>query len=646
MLLWLGKEQMVSKRSSGVTLSAIPTGVSSVAIPPRFAPARWFRGILPIASAVLLFAVAYFYSLPRLNSSSYEGDGWGSPQIGFSDQISLRQVGEMLQNDTPVFRMSMKDNKTGRNYRPNLPPYIRMSIAHRYFDGPSKGIWDRGESGFFIDARVMRKLPNGTEIQEELAGEADSVSVSFVEKSSLGSVVPSLAPNSVDSPIKEFQVVRKDWRIIDTRESSRTINRKRRYTYNTYAFTNGQDSAILPELYDCLRDEDSYSSSTPFAGYNSRELLDFPVSLSSILPLRDRVLSAASQAEQDKLSQAILLEDYLANGQDFSYTLSLTGPVNRDFDPIVDFLLNKRKGHCQYFASSLALLLRSLDIPSRIVIGFRPSEYNELGQYFLVQQNHAHAWVEAYFTLDELKTRFPKLPSWVTKGAWLRLDPTPAGDGSNAGGTLRRSSGETLDVMQDLWTEMVLNMDKSKQSSILSLFGESSEGSYSSVWLQMQALVMRMQSSRFIGGFLSPEKWFSWRQALGIIVVGSIGVVAYRFLLWMFPNWMPRIRWRSVAKSRASSVDFYNRAIRSLKKLGIQRDRHETQREFFRSAEAKLKGQEIPLDADLLSRLFYECRFGGVEKLTESDQKRVDESIQALESKVGFWNRRRAVDVG
>ncbi|MFM8485564.1 MAG: hypothetical protein ACKOCH_04440, partial [Bacteroidota bacterium] len=84
------------------------------------------------------------------------------------------------------------------------------------------------------------------------------------------------------------------------------------------------------------------------------------------------------------------------------------------------------------------------------------------------------------------------------------MDPTPPVNGSNAGGTLRVSSTQTLDAMQDLWNEMVINMDKSKQGGLFSLFGESSEGSYANFYLQLQSLLTRMQDSRFVGGFLSP----------------------------------------------------------------------------------------------------------------------------------------------
>ena len=65
-----------------------------------------------------------------------------------------------------------------------------------------------------------------------------------------------------------------------------------------------------------------------------------------------------------------------------------------------DFLVNRKKGHCEYFASALALLLRSIDIPARIVNGFKGGDWNELTQSMNVRQKHAHSWVEAYVGQD------------------------------------------------------------------------------------------------------------------------------------------------------------------------------------------------------------------------------------------------------
>lgn len=77
-------------------------------------------------------------------------------------------------------------------------------------------------------------------------------------------------------------------------------------------------------------------------------------------------------------------------------------------DPLVDFLFHRRKGHCEYFASALALLARVRGIPTRVVMGYRVAERSPFG-YYMVRQRNAHAWVEA----------------WLPEQGWLTRDATP-----------------------------------------------------------------------------------------------------------------------------------------------------------------------------------------------------------------------------
>jgi hypothetical protein len=644
-LHWLGREESTSKLQSGISLSVPKENEPNPASASvSFAPSRWLTSVLPISLSVLLFSAAYFYSLPRLNSESYDGAVWGAIRVGFSDQVSLRHIGEMLQNDTPAFRMSMRDNRKQSNYRPNFPPYIRIMVSTRYFDGPSQGMWQSGEKDFSMDPRIVQKMPADSEVQEALAESADSVTVHVVEKSSFGTYVPAIAPFSRSSSLNDFRVLCRDWCMSDSRLAARTTDKKRRFSYTTYAFTNGVESTLLPELRDCLQGEKANQFGFETHPDNSYELLEFPTSLEPILPIRDKILSTTTLTKPSKFMQAILLEDYFSNGRNYTYSLSLTRPVDPDVDPIVDFMLNKRKGHCQYFSSALALMLRSLDIPSRLVVGFRPNEYNEIGQYFSVQQNHAHTWVEAYFTVEELKDRFIAMPPWIKNGAWIRLDPTPAGDGSNAGDSFRKSSGQALDAMQDLWNELVMNMDKSKQSKLLSLFGESSSSSYTGILLTLQTVIQQMQSSRFAGGVMSPDRWFSWRMAAGFIVLGTFLTLGYRLLVLLFPNWRIFKKWQSLSyRSAISRIDFYDRAVKALRKLGIERAAHQTPQEFLRAASLQLSSESIPLNGQLLSELFYARRFGGLAKLSESDQAEVEQMLQSLESNATDRNRKSKV---
>ena len=90
----------------------------------------------------------------------------------------------------------------------------------------------------------------------------------------------------------------------------------------------------------------------------------------------------------------------------FYYSLS---PPPLGFHPVDDFLFSTREGFCEHFASSLAVLARAGGLPARVVIGYQGGERNPFGDYWIVRQANAHAWVEVW--LD---------------GAWRRVDPTAA----------------------------------------------------------------------------------------------------------------------------------------------------------------------------------------------------------------------------
>jgi len=94
----------------------------------------------------------------------------------------------------------------------------------------------------------------------------------------------------------------------------------------------------------------------------------------------------------------------------FRYSLDVRR--NARIDPVVDFLTLHHEGHCEHFASAMAILARRAGIPTRVVTGYRGGDFNKLGGYTVVRERNAHAWVEA----------------WVD-GAWHAYDPTPPIDG-------------------------------------------------------------------------------------------------------------------------------------------------------------------------------------------------------------------------
>jgi transglutaminase-like putative cysteine protease len=121
---------------------------------------------------------------------------------------------------------------------------------------------------------------------------------------------------------------------------------------------------------------------------------------------RMKTLAAEVAGAGTAEKKADAIESFLI--RTYGYTLDLAPPASDN--PIDDFLFNAKQGHCEYFASSMVLLLRSQGIPSRLVTGFLGAEYNPIEGYYIVRQSNAHAWVEA----------------WLGEGiGWRQYDPTP-----------------------------------------------------------------------------------------------------------------------------------------------------------------------------------------------------------------------------
>ena len=78
----------------------------------------------------------------------------------------------------------------------------------------------------------------------------------------------------------------------------------------------------------------------------------------------------------------------------FSYTTDLLD--NEVRDPLANFLFERKAGHCEYFASAMAVMLRAVHIPSRVATGFQSGVYNPITGWHVLRSSDAHSWVEAW----------------------------------------------------------------------------------------------------------------------------------------------------------------------------------------------------------------------------------------------------------
>src|SRR5207253_10487826 len=178
--------------------------------------------------------------------------------------------------------------------------------------------------------------------------------------------------------------------------------------------------------------------------------LELPPNLDPrIRPLAGNLVKLAGA--NNRYDAARVIEAYLRDNYGYSLDLKAGGP-----DPLSDFLFDVRKGHCEYFATAMAVMLRTQGIASRVVNGFLPGEYNEAAGAFTVRQSDAHSWVEVYF---------PETNSWVT------FDPTPAaGRMEPEGSGLAAQLGKYAEALELMWFQYVVGYDKQEQRSLATSF--------------------------------------------------------------------------------------------------------------------------------------------------------------------------------
>lgn len=200
------------------------------------------------------------------------------------------------------------------------------------------------------------------------------------------------------------------------------------------------------EAYSLLEDPPETAlagwASPPLPEPDRRRNLELPVSLDARVANLARTWAASGVTD---LERARAIERHLRS--DYGYTLTL--PSQEVADPLAYFLFTRRRGHCEYFASAMAVMLRTLGMPARLATGFQGGIYNPLTDLWLVRASDAHAWVEA----------------WIPGYGWSTFDPTPPDPELHSFGIAARI-GLYLDAAETFWREWVVSYGPSRQGTL------------------------------------------------------------------------------------------------------------------------------------------------------------------------------------
>ncbi len=537
----------------------------------------------PVTAVILLFiiiaiATPLFFAFPRVS-----GAGQGSNpsnltnMTGFSDSVSLGSIGRLMQNNEIVMRARLEGN-LGEN------------------SSPLK--W-RGVALDTFDNKIWSKSKPASE-QPFVKGERDFFLIDYPSRT--GNItVQTVYLEPIDTPVLfslqrpiaiqgNFEVLKKD------AENSLSFQRNGfdRASYKVHS------DRTLPDASQLKSDDKDYSAQ--FKNY-----LQLPRKLD---PRISELARQVSDKAKNRFDKAKLIESYLQN--DFGYSLEMKAGGE---EPLADFLFRVREGHCEYFATAMAIMLRTQGIATRVVNGFQQGEYNETAGVFVIRQSDAHSWVEVYFPEEN---------------AWIPFDPTPlAGQFSENGavGIVGRFK-QYLEALETFWIQYFVSYDDQEQKSLV----RSLKSSFSEYQFKLSVWLTEMQ-------YRISEWWAEVRgdrglQASAIAVAYALGyliaaILSVFCLIWLYRKIKNLTIWQRIfdwfkAKNNQTIIEFYNRMQKVLEKNGYTRPAHQTPLEFAFAL-------DMP-EAVKITEKYNLVRFGE-KKLSKEEASEIENWLESLESK-------------
>jgi len=512
--------------------------------------------LLAIAPALMLLILAgsffIFFVLPRVSSrylSAYTPTG--DVSTGFTDHLQLGRIGEIQQSTAVVMHIEIQ-NDNGGAYDLKWRGVALSSFNGKVWSNSFAQVQLHPSADGSYKLTTTRDLPGSRTSFRHLRYR--------VLMEPLGTNVFFLA--------EQPRILTGDYRPVTTDLGGAVYDLDLDHPINRY-----DAESELPDT-----DPEQIRLTSNSAPNVADEYLKLP-------PLDIRISQLARQITASSASNydsALAIEQYLRTH--YAYTLQLPRTVPRD--PLANFLFERRQGHCEYFASSMAVMLRSLGIPSRIVTGFRTGEFNDLTGQYLVRASNAHSWVEAYFP----------------GSGWISFDPTPGAIIPTRTGWSRLQL--YLDAAASFWREWIINYDSSHQRTLGQDAVSSSRRLLEEVrgWVTKQDRTL-LRSARRAHRHIAD---FPVRSLAGVIAFAAMLIVLLNFrgLLRALKSW--RLRTHPKRAPRESAALWYEKMVGRLSRQGWRKSLSQTPADFVAAI------QEPALQARVaqFTQAYESARFG------------------------------------
>jgi hypothetical protein len=273
-------------------------------------------------------------------------------------------------------------------------------------------------------------------------------------------------------------------------------------------------------------------------------------------PRVGELAATITSSTDNNYDRANAIQSYLRGN--FKYTLD--PPEIEPADPVGSFLFRSKSGYCEYFAAAMAVMLRTLNVPSRLVNGFQTGSYNRIGKDFVVRARDAHSWVEVYFT----------------GYGWIPFDPTPA----DPHPVLPGEWDDYVDAAGLFWNEWIINYDFGHQVQLARQVERDSR--------DFQQLLRRRTERLKHRGIRAAFRIENWLMSHKLLVLGVMLATLVILVLadksGTLAEWRFLLAWRfgrrdSVLSPREATLS-YHRLLRILQKKGFRKKPSQTPHEF------------------------------------------------------------------
>ena len=528
-----------------------------------------------VAMAVVVGATITFAIVPRVGTGfAFGGQRTRRTLIGFSDEVTLGTSGFLSdENDTVALRAVLPRLSKIASDEQRDAEMDHLYWRGTVYDTYEKGRWQRSRSDALRTHIVESNGPSL--IHEPHFGPPNQMPVSLAdaERQEIDIVGVSAPvafaldrPIAFDLPPPKFGAL-SDLRLIPRWSSEVAFHDVVGETPNG---DPGNELRTFSGAHYIAYSQDPMvgaraNRGRPLAQVPQEVLAPYLVVPTQLTAALSTLAKSITDERSAPIAKVIAISRWLESTHEYSTNLSRGA---RDRDPVDDFLFDRKSGHCEYFASAAALLLRSVGVPTRYVNGFLGGEWNAVGQYVTVRQNRAHAWVEAY----------------IGEFGWMRVDATPPVRPPGRMGRLR----QLIDSVDFLWGRWVVGYDLGRQIDIARNFG------------------------RGLGVGDSPSENRSASHSTSLrplLVKGSVVValiVGWRLVI-------RRRRKRRVSQTIAGLPHspigrLYTKSVERLAETGYPRRPAETAKEFSK----RIRDADLPAASEFseISELYVAARFG------------------------------------